>query len=47
MNLLWDSAAFSLAEITKNEFWLLPPREAHCVSSEETGTMMKLDFQGF
>lgn len=41
MNMLWDSTASALVEITKcavngtNEVWILPPNDTDHVSSEE------------
>ncbi len=50
MNMLWDSTASALVEITEcalngiNEVWILPPHEADHVSSEEMSNMLKLEF---
>lgn len=50
MNMLWDSSASVLVEITEcglngiNEVWILPPHEAGHVSSEEMSNMLKLEF---
>lgn len=53
MNMLWDSTASALFEITEcasngiTEVWILPPHETDHVSNKEMSNMLKLEFWGF
>jgi len=52
MNMLWDSAASALVEITKcalygiNEVWILPPHEAAHVTSEGNEQYSEMSSEG-